>query len=813
MENLRKTKFLLFCSFIFLTTTSLFADNSNHIEIKHIVFLVLSLFFFIFFTISVAILYKYIKEYLTIKRQLKSIGSNGSELIKKSKKTNQHKVKISLTNKLIIVTVNLVILVIFLVSIPLSIIILNNQEQTLATGLQRRVSVLMDSSSNGVKNYLPSQNILELNLITNQIDTLLEAQSITILSYGLKGNDTSIDYVWASNDPLIHEKIDTQELIYGVSKITDKNIINIANDFLSLNEETSSQVYKTTKQMFNLFQEYRNLNNNTDDKTNSQKIDLEILIKELNTKLGLELHQIANEHSGAIPPFDNTAISTKNTNYIFYQPIIYTDFTNDKYVHGLILLDVNTENLINTLITTRREVIFSTLIISGIVILIGTIVSLILSFYIVKPIKTLQQHVEMISNTENKAELQNKKINIKAKDEIGVLSANINEMTENLAKAAVYETMLLGGKEIQRAFLPLDTVDDVNKVKLSVSHIETENVQFFGYYEGAKGVSGDYFDFKNLDERHFALIKCDVSGKGTPAALIMAEVSTLFCDYFRNWTYQKDGINLQKLVYKINDHLESRNLKGKFAAFTLGIFDTLLGDIYFCNAGDNIIHIYDSSEKIQKTITLPSTPATGIFSSSIIEQKGGFPTVKIHLNTNDVLFLYTDGIEDSKRFFRNSENEIIKFIPNSDKPIENNTDINGIDGEEFGKERIKKIIESVFLKEKYQLIKKENPITDKNLKMIFDFTNLTGSTEDVIMALVSVEKIFRLYQTTSKYDYSLVDKKIDKFLQQHFNRYDAICNSKEELTNIDLKDEYINYISIKEEDQTDDLTLVAIKKK
>ena len=88
MENLRKTKFLLFCSFIFLTTTSLFADNSNHIEIKHIVFLVLSLFFFIFFTISVAILYKYIKEYLTIKKQLKSIGSNGSELIKKSKKTN-----------------------------------------------------------------------------------------------------------------------------------------------------------------------------------------------------------------------------------------------------------------------------------------------------------------------------------------------------------------------------------------------------------------------------------------------------------------------------------------------------------------------------------------------------------------------------------------------------------------------------------------------------------------------------------------------------------------------------------------------------
>ena len=159
----------------------------------------------------------------------------------------------------------------------------------------------------------------------------------------------------------------------------------------------------------------------------------------------------------------------------------------------------------------------------------------------------------MIKNTANKAELFDKKVSIETNDELAVLSANINEMTEELAQAAIYESMLLGGKEVQRAFLPLDTIDGANKVKLSVGHIETENVQFFGYYEGAKGVSGDFFDFKKLDEKHFALIKCDVSGKGTPAALIMAEVSALFCDFFRNWSFEKNGINLQKLVYKIND--------------------------------------------------------------------------------------------------------------------------------------------------------------------------------------------------------------------------------------------------------------------
>ena len=83
------------------------------------------------------------------------------------------------------------------------------------------------------------------------------------------------------------------------------------------------------------------------------------------------------------------------------------------------------------------------------------------------------------------------------------------------------------------------------------------------------------------------------------------------------------------------------------------------------------------------------------------------------------------------------------------------------------------------------------------------------------MALVSVEKIFRLYISPSakSYDYGVIDKKIDKFLQTYFNKYDVLFSKKEEHINPDLKDEYLLYTEIKEEEQTDDLTLVAIKKK
>ena len=811
----------LFCSFIllFLLINPLFASQENGIHIKEIIYLTLSIFILLLIILEIIVVSNTLKDSSMIKSEIKYLISKKKNKPKQEKELEHQNVKISLSYKVSAVTVSLTIGVIILIALPLSIMMMNNQKETLAVGLQRRVTVLMDSITNGTKVYLPSENTLELNLLTNQSDTLIEAKNVTILSYHIDNEntnaDTRINYVWASNDENILQKIDTPELIYGESRLTIPEVDDIIKKYIMLNFDAKAKVKKTSTQISELVNEYKSISELNNNESLEKKAELEILIRELKTKLGHELHDIASQNSGSYPPYDKTIIDKKIQNYLFYQPILYQIENEENFFKGIILVEVNTENLLQSVQIAKREIIITIISISAVVIIIGTIISLFLSFFIVNPIRYLQRHVAMIKNTANKAELFDKKVSIETNDELAVLSANINEMTESLAQAAIYESMLLGGKEVQRAFLPLDTIDGVNKIKLSVGHIETENVQFFGYYEGAKGVSGDFFDFKKLDEKYFALIKCDVSGKGAPAALIMAEVSALFCDYFRNWSFEKDGINLQNLVYKINDHLEARNLKGKFAAFTLGIFDTISGDIYFCNAGDNIIHIYDSIAKELKTVTLPSTPAVGIFPSYIIEDKGGYPTIKIHLKKDDVLFLYTDGIEESKRFFRNDEGEIVKYIPNTDKIIKDNNDNNGIDGEEFGKERIKDIIEAVFTKRKYIYLQKENPIKNDDMNVIFDFSYIEGTPEDAIMALISIEKIFRIYITPSakSYDHAVVDKKIDKFLQLYFNKYDYVCANKIEHPNPDLKNEYVYYTSIKEEEQTDDLTLVAIKKK
>ena len=129
------------------------------------------------------------------------------------------------------------------------------------------------------------------------------------------------------------------------------------------------------------------------------------------------------------------------------------------------------------------------------------------------------------------------------------------------------------------------------KVSIDIKKLKEDKIEFFGYYEGASAVSGDYFDYLKLDDKHYAIIKCDVSGKGVPAALIMVEVATLFLHYFKDWSYKKNGYNLTPVVSQINDLIESRGFKGRFAAFTLCIYNSQNGEMHFCNAGDNLIHI------------------------------------------------------------------------------------------------------------------------------------------------------------------------------------------------------------------------------
>jgi hypothetical protein len=713
-----------------------------------------------------------------------------------------------LTFKLASFTIGLVLSVIIMISTPMYILITENQRETLLQGLYDRSKVLLEGLASSARAYLPQgdQGALELGFLPAQSAALPEAKYVTITGY--RPNSTHSDHVWATNDPGILTKIDTTEYRVGVSRITDTLTPRYEQFSVDLNNRARDAVGDLSKSIIELTREGISIAGRFDSASQQRLADIQVTIRSLDVNLTESLTRIGGE-IGSEPEFSNeNIVKNEIREFIFYKPVMFRQGADDNFFRGLIRLEVSLDSIMEQIARDRMVLLRTTFIVALVALIIGILGSLMLSTLIVRPIRKLVKHIEIIRDTENKEKLAGVDIQITTGDELAILGNTINDMTHGLVKAAAAASDLSIGKEIQKKFIPLDLDRSGNKQSSGFKH--TKNLNFFGYYEGAKGVSGDYFDYRDLDGRYYAIIKCDVAGKGIPAALIMIQVATMFLNYFKQWKPNAKGMHIEEVVYQINDFIETLAFKGRFAAFTLCLFDSETGTARFCNAGDNVVHLYDASENKIKTITLPASPATGVLPNMMIEATGGYSVQTVTIDKGDILLLYTDGIEEAKRRFRDRNfKEILCTEGPTDTPHENHT--SGQADEEMTPERVEAIINAVMAKEVYTLHKYHNPEGDET-ELQFDFSTCEGRVEDVIMAMVSVEKMFRCYKDPSADEDSrvLVDKKVDEFLKSHFLQYRKYCAyTREHQEN----EAYMYYTHVREDEQYDDLTILGIKRK
>jgi HAMP domain-containing protein len=711
--------------------------------------------------------------------------------------------------KLAAFTIVLVLLVVVVVSFPLYYMMISNQERTLLRGLWDRSRVLLEGLASNARAYLPGKDILELGFLPDQIAAIPEARYVTITGYG-NGNTIFDDHVWASNDPDILSKIDTAELEPGVSRLQDLLSPRLETIGAELNQAARDQVGGLSQAISELTREGLDIATSLDAEDMRRFVDIQVSTLSLETRLTEQLAEIGRE-IGSEPAFSPDHLDWRGSRrYVFFKPVLYRQGQEDIYFRGLIRLEVTLESIQKQIARDQGDLLRIILLVALAALVMGTVGALALSSLIIRPIRRLVAHVEQIRDTDDKSKLAGVEINIKTHDEIAVLGNTINDMTHGLVNAAIAASDLSIGKEVQKKFIPLEMDRDGNK--LNAGFKETAAAEFFGYYEGAKGVSGDYFDYQDLDGRYYAIIKCDVAGKGIPAALIMIQVATMFLNHFKQWKPGEQGMRIEALVYHINDFIETLGFKGRFAAFTLCLFDTQTGILRFCNAGDNIIHFFDASERRMKTLTLPETPATGVLPNFMVQAKGGYVVNTMTLDREDILFLYTDGIEEAKRRFRDGEFREITCAHGSapkDSPHENHAVGQG--DEELGARRVEEIINTVMNRGIYTLHKWHNP-EGPGADLSFDFTGCRGTVEEAIMALVAVEKMFRCYRPPNAGEDNrvLVDKKLDAFLKNHFLQYRTYCSWTRDNPGSNAS---LYYTHVNEDEQYDDLTILGIRRK
>ena len=529
----------------------------------------------------------------------------------------------------------------------------------------------------------------------------------------------------------------------------------------------------------------------------------------------------------SVPAFNPEEFNTSTGEYTFYRPIvgprqvldqgIAADQDSGYFYRGMVRLTVSTENIVQQITDSQSTLITIAGVVALVSALIGVIGALILATIIITPINRLVRGVEIIRDTVDKEQLEDHVVDTRTRDELSGLAQTINEMTRGLVEAAKANKELTLGKEIQKMFLPL--VTDQNGRKLTTASFEDEFIEVYGYYEGADALSGDYFDHIDLKNGYHAFIKCDVAGHGASASLIMVEVATIFTSYFKRYVGQKPQLEIYDLVSSINELLEERQFRGKFAALIVGLLEASSGKIHLCHAGDNLVHIYEEKKHGLSLLKLPETPAAGVFDRDLIDMRGGYPTIVHQLNRGDTVLFFTDGIEESHHRLRGEDLDVLSYqdFPEKMREVDAQLVEQGFKEikpeepyEEFDLKRINMVIEAAMKRESFELKRRMDAVIKEPL--VFDFSSLKGSTEEVVTALLAVEKVYRLVPDTAatERDRVRVDRKIDTFLREHFSAYYRYFRNPLEDQSFP---EYVWFTHLKEDEQDDDLTIIAVRRK
>jgi serine phosphatase RsbU (regulator of sigma subunit) len=162
---------------------------------------------------------------------------------------------------------------------------------------------------------------------------------------------------------------------------------------------------------------------------------------------------------------------------------------------------------------------------------------------------------------------------------------------------------------------------------------ERTDIDLFASMKPAKAVGGDLYDFILLDENLYFCLG-DVSGKGVPASLFMAQATRLFR------ALAKQQMMPAEIATRMNNELAENNENGMFVTMFLAKVDLTSGHVDFCNAGHNPPVIKDSEGEARFIDMIPNAPL-GLwpeldYEGESIDDISGKP-----------FFVYSDGLNEA----------------------------------------------------------------------------------------------------------------------------------------------------------------------
>ena len=107
--------------------------------------------------------------------------------------------------------------------------------------------------------------------------------------------------------------------------------------------------------------------------------------------------------------------------------------------------------------------------------------------------------------------------------------------------------------------------------------------QVAAYWQPAQAVSGDFYDFINLPDGNLGIVEADVTGKGVPAALVMASARGIL-----RVAAEQDPASPGKVLAHVNELLCPDIPPSMFVTCLYGVLNPHTGRFIFANAGHNL---------------------------------------------------------------------------------------------------------------------------------------------------------------------------------------------------------------------------------
>src|SRR5215218_3127354 len=136
------------------------------------------------------------------------------------------------------------------------------------------------------------------------------------------------------------------------------------------------------------------------------------------------------------------------------------------------------------------------------------------------------------------------------------------------------------------------------------------------YYQPAREVGGDFYDFLDLDDGRLGLVVGDVTDKGVPAALVMATTRTMLRASAQR--YDSPGAVLKR----VNDVIVTDIPPNMFITCLYAILDTETGRLQFANAGHDLPYRRSSSAGGAGEEVKADGMAVGVLPGMDLEEKG-----------------------------------------------------------------------------------------------------------------------------------------------------------------------------------------------